>query len=205
MPQLEKQILEYLEKNLPGNRYNHICGVVELADKLAKRHGLNARKARLAGALHDVARCWNAGKLRRYAKTHRLQAPDLKFLMKHQPNLLHAYVGADLARREFGVRDKDILSAVSKHSLGAMQMSRFDHCVYLADLLAPDRTFYGVDDLRKLAFKDMKAAFREGVAAKIRYVLKCNEPLHPEVIRIWNHVAGKNSGRSRVGSARKNS
>lgn len=184
---MERKILAYLKKELTGERYAHVLGVMGLAEKLALRHGLDAEKARLAGALHDVARCWSDDKLKLYAKSRRLRVPDIAFVLKHQPILLHSYVGADIARRKFKIRDREILSAVAKHSLGSVQMTNFEMCVYMADLLAPDRDFYGAESLRKMVFNDLRAAFREGIAVKIRYVLKLGEPLHPEVLRIWNH------------------
>ncbi len=186
---MEKRILVHLKKTLTGERYDHVLGVMALAEKLARRHGLDAAKARLAGALHDVARCWSDQKLRLYAKSRRLRVPDLAFVLKHQPILLHSYVGADIARRKFKIKDREILSAVAKHSLGSVRMTDFERCVYMADLLAPDRDFYGAESLRKMVFNDLRAAFREGIAVKIRYVLKLGEPLHPEVVRIWNHEA----------------
>lgn len=185
---MENKILEYQRKNLPQDRYVHILGVTELAGRLAMSHGLDPLRARLAGALHDTARCWSKRRLLDYVRRYRLKIPFPEFTVRYQPVLLHSYVGADLGRRKFGITDKEVLSAVAKHSLGSEKMTRFEKCVYLADLLAPDRNFYGADALRKRMFKDLDEAFLQGVAVKIKYVVGRGEPLHPEVVRIWNHL-----------------
>ncbi len=183
----EAKVLDFLKRTLTDERRRHVLGVVELAGKLAERFGLDSDRVRLAGALHDVARCWTQEELHRYTRKYRVRVPDLKFILKYQPILLHSYVGAHIARRRFKIKDREILSAIAKHSLGSIKMTAFEKCVYMADLLAPDRDFYGADRLRETVFKDLDLAFREGIAVKIRYVLGRNEPLHPEVIRIWNH------------------
>lgn len=193
MQTMENEILEYQRKNLPRDRYEHVLGVTDLAGKLAEKHGLDAARARLAGALHDTARCWSKARLLRYVRRYSVKVPELGFVVRHQPVLLHGYVGAHLARRQFGIKDREILSAVAKHSLGSDKMTRFEKCVYLADLLSPERNFYGADALRELMLKNLDQAFLQGIAVKIRYVVGRGEPLHPEVVRIWNRLT---SGRA---------
>jgi predicted HD superfamily hydrolase involved in NAD metabolism len=75
--------------------------------------------------------------------------------------LLHARLGAALAREQFGVTDAEILSAIEKHTNGAEQMSPLDCVVYLADSLEPNRTFSERAALWDLAQRDLAAATRE--------------------------------------------
>jgi predicted HD superfamily hydrolase involved in NAD metabolism len=112
--------------------------------------------------------------------------PGIEFIRKHQPLILHGFVGADLARRLFGVRDKEVLSAVAKHTLAAEKMSRLEKVVYLADHLSPDRKSTGVDDLRRLAREDLDRAFLESLRNKMIFILMKNQPLHPGAEKIWN-------------------
>jgi predicted HD superfamily hydrolase involved in NAD metabolism len=101
-------------------------------------------------------------------------------------------VGADIARKKFCVWDREVLSAVAKHSLGSVRMTPFEKLIYVADLLAPDRDFEGVFALRRLAFRNLDRAFFEGVRVKMLYLLKSGQPVHPECLRVWNHsVCGK--------------
>src|SRR5947208_1420350 len=115
---IDKQIFPFLKENLPEERWRHVQSVTEFAGELAGRHGLDRERARLAGALHDIARCWSLEKLVKYVQGRNLKVPEPEFTIRHKPILLHSYVGADLARSRFGVSDGEILSAIEKHSLG---------------------------------------------------------------------------------------
>ena len=88
------------------------------------------------------------------------------------PVVLHARLGAELARERFGVDDEAVLSAIRKHTLADAVMSPLDAVVYLADGLEPGREFAGRAELAALAFRDLDAAMREVLASSIAY-LRC--------------------------------
>lgn len=184
---IEDKIIPFLKKTLPAERMKHVLGVMALSEKLATRHGLSRPRAKLAAALHDIARCWDKNKLIEYAQARRLKVPDKKFVCKVQPVLLHSYVGADLARRMFHVRDRQILAAISKHSFASLKMNAFEKVIYLADLVAPDRNFPEIYSLRILAFKDLDRAFVGGLRAKMVYLLRTNDLIHPSAVPVWNY------------------
>jgi predicted HD superfamily hydrolase involved in NAD metabolism len=83
------------------------------------------------------------------------------------PIVLHARLGAELAREHFGVDDEAILSAIRKHTVAAARMSRLDELLYLADGLEPGRTFRERAALERLAFRDVDAAMLETLRATI--------------------------------------
>ena len=185
------EIMPYLRKNLTKERLGHTMAVALLAQRLAHRHGLNPERARLAALLHDSAKCrkgrYAKGKeLVKYARKYKVKAPDMEETCRERPKLLHAYVGAHLAKRRFGVRDKQVLSAISKHTLGSEAMSDFDKCVFMADLVSYDRKFGGVRRLRNLAMKDLDRAFIEGLRIKLCSTVRDGQWVHPESVRVWN-------------------
>ena len=184
-------ILPYLRKNLPSKRLGHVMGVTHLARVLARRHGLDPERATLAGLLHDAAKCWTAKKLVAYVRRHRVLVPDLEHTIRVQPHLLHAYAGAHFARTNFGVRDRTVLSAIAHHTLGSVPMTRFDKCVYVADLAAPDRLFKSAEDLRKLALRNLDRAFVEAVRIKLNDLIRRGEFIHPEAVRVWNRYVDR--------------
>ena len=51
---------------------------------------------------------------------------------------LHAPVSAYIAEKEFGVTDKEILSAIRWHTLGKLNMTDFEKIVFLADKIEPN-------------------------------------------------------------------
>jgi predicted HD superfamily hydrolase involved in NAD metabolism len=136
-------------------RYEHVVRVARCADVLAQHHGVDAAKARVAGLLHDLARLYGGPRL--LEECERRAIPVGSFERSH-PVVLHAPLGAALASELFGIEDRDVLSAIAKHTLGAAEMSPLDCIVYLADSLEPKRDFPERDRLWRQALLDLRAA-----------------------------------------------
>ena len=137
------------------HRYAHILRVARTAEALAAAHGVDARQARIAGLLHDLARLYPSERLLRESAERGLAIGEFE---RSNPVVLHAPLGAELAREWFGVEDEAILSAIRKHTLGAATMSPLDEILYLADGLEPGRDFPARATLLALAFEDLSAA-----------------------------------------------
>lgn len=140
------------------HRYAHSVRVARCADILAMRHGVSAKKARAAGMLHDLARLYSTERL---IAESQARGMAISATEREHPTLLHARLGAALARERFGIEDAEVLSAIEKHTLGADEMSPLDCVVYLADSLEPHRTFAERAELWQLALRDLRAATRE--------------------------------------------
>jgi predicted HD superfamily hydrolase involved in NAD metabolism len=140
------------------HRYAHSVRVARCADILAMRHGVSTRKARVAGMLHDLARLYSSERLiaESQGRGFAISAAE-----REHPTLLHARLGAALARELFGIDDPQVLSAIEKHTLGAEEMSPLDCVVYLADSLEPHRSFVERNELWQLALRDLRAATAE--------------------------------------------
>lgn len=144
-----------------------MVGVARLADRLAAHYGEDARKARTAGMLHDLARLYSAQRL--LDECERREMPVDAFERAH-PIVLHARLGAELARERFGIDDEAVLSPIRKHTVAAADMSRLDELVYLADGLEPGRNFPERAALERLAFRDVDAAMLETLRASIAFL-----------------------------------
>lgn len=140
------------------HRYAHSVRVARYAELLARRHGVDPRKARVAGMLHDLARLYSAERLLAESAARGLPIGARE---REHPTLLHAALGAALAREKFGVEDPEILSAIEKHTLGADEMSPLDCVIYLADSLEPNRKFVERAHLWDRAQNDLRGATQE--------------------------------------------
>src|SRR5258708_3701643 len=169
-------------------RFAHSKSVARLAGELGEKHGWDPKKARLAGLLHDWAKEWNPADLMKYVKKHRLKVPGYKFVVKTSPNVLHAYVGADTVQRQGFIRDKNSLSAIRSHTLGALVMNQEQKILYVADLASYDRRFQEAGKIREMAFSNLNEGFAAAVALKISAHLRKRKPLHPLTIAVWNRV-----------------
>jgi nicotinate-nucleotide adenylyltransferase len=181
-------LLGRLRATLNPGRFEHTVNVATLAAELARAHGVDEEKARLAGLLHDMGRRFRPHELAAYARRRRLPAPRRADLIAREPMLLHAYASADLARRELGVTDPEILSAVSKHTLGGARLSPLDKVLYVADACSADRTHRGVASARRLAFRDLDAALRRCVADKLAHARARGAWIHPASLALWNSL-----------------
>lgn len=148
------------------DRYAHSVRVARCAEVLAQRHGVETRKARLAGMLHDLARLYSASRLIQEAEARGLRIHPFE---RAHPTLLHARLGAAIARERFGVEDAEVLSAIEKHTTGSGEMSPLDCIVYLADSLEPGRSFTDRASLWHLATRDLAAAMREVLSMTFRH------------------------------------
>ena len=120
------------------HRYEHVVRVARLAERLAATHGVDTLRARLAGLLHDLARLYPAERLLRECSERGLPIGPFE---RSNPIVLHARLGAELARERFGVDDPGVLSAIRKHTVADGVMTPLDAVVYLADGLEPGRSF----------------------------------------------------------------
>jgi len=151
------------------HRYAHSLRVARLAASLARRHGVDARQAMLAGLLHDLARLWSPQRLIAAAVAYGIEIDA--FAQAH-PLVLHAPVGAALAAKEFGIADPAIIQAISRHTVGAKSMTPLDAILFLADALEPGRRFTERIDLLTLAYADLERGLRAVYASTVAYLLR---------------------------------
>ncbi len=148
-------------------RYAHVVRVARCAELLAQRHRLPTAKARLAGLLHDLARLYSGPRLIQECRARQIAIGEFE---RRHPIVLHAPLGAALAREDFDVEDDDVLSAIAKHTVGSGDMSPLDCVVYLADSLEPGRDFPERSELWDLATHDLAAAMGATIRHSLRYL-----------------------------------
>jgi len=149
------------------HRWTHTLAVARVAEALAAAHGGDPGRARIAGLFHDLARLYPAERLLNEC-TQRGLAIDA--FERANPIVLHARLGAELAREMFGVDDEAVLSAIRKHTLGDAVMSPLDVVVYLADALEPGRDYAERGGFLTLAFADLDAAMRSVLASTLAHL-----------------------------------
>ena len=161
------------------HRYAHVLRVARMAEALARAHGADPLQARTAGLLHDLARLYPAERLLRECAERGMAIDAFE---RAQPVVLHARLGAELARERFGADDPAVLSAIRKHTLADAVMSPLDKVVYLADGLEPGRDFADRAALAALAFCDLDAAMRAVLASSIAYLRERGLAIAPQTL-----------------------
>ena len=144
------------------HRYEHTVRVARCADVLAQRHGLDARKARLAGMLHDLARLYPGPRLIAECE---LRAMPISAFERANPIVLHARLGASIAQEAFGVHDPEVLSAIEKHTVGdAIDVAARLRASISPTGLEPGRDFPHARELWELATRDLDEGMRRRAA-----------------------------------------
>jgi predicted HD superfamily hydrolase involved in NAD metabolism len=161
------------------HRSAHTLRVARMAAALARTHRLDPERARLAGMLHDLARLWPAERLLRECADRALPIDAFE---RANPIVLHARLGAELARERFGVQDPDVLSAIRKHTVADAVMTPLDQVVYLADGLEPGRDYGERAALAALAGRDLAAATRATLANTLTHLRGRGLPIAPQTL-----------------------
>lgn len=145
-----------LQKELTKKRYTHTLGVSYTAAALAMKHGYDIKKAQVAGLLHDCAKCNTDEKMLEKCKKNKIMITDVE---KRNPYLLHAKLGACLAKKQYGIEDEEILSAIAYHTTGKPAMSELEKIVFISDYIEPNRKeIRGLPQIRKIAFENLDEA-----------------------------------------------
>lgn len=163
-----EKIKEYLKENLRENRYNHTLGVVLTAKKLAVINNVDENKAEIAALAHDVAKNMTIYQLKDIIKKNNI---ELSYEEEQTPELWHSIVSPIIGKKVFNIEDEEILSAMRWHTTGKENMSNLDKIIYVADMIEPNRNFFGVDKIREEVFKDLDKGILMAMTHTIRYLL----------------------------------
>jgi predicted HD superfamily hydrolase involved in NAD metabolism len=187
----EEATLAKLRDMLDEESFQHALHVRDFALKLAQGKGVKRQRVVAAALLHDVAKGLDREEMFRHAASYGIPlAPG------HTVNYktLHQHVGAAMAKREFGIYDAPVLSAISKHATGDTHMAKLDIIIYLADSLEESRDFEGVEELRQLALRDLDEAFYQTLRRTMIYVLERSLYLDERSVKAYNAACLKKGG-----------
>lgn len=171
------QIRKTLYKELDKDRYYHTLGVMYTAASMAMCHGADLEKAMYAGLLHDCAKCISDNDKIRLCKKYHLNVTETE---RKNPGLLHAKLGAYLAKHKYKVSDQEILNAIASHTTGRPEMSLLEKIIYIADYMEPGRRkLPNMEVIRELAFKDIDQCLYQMLNDSLTYLERTNKAVDP--------------------------
>jgi predicted HD superfamily hydrolase involved in NAD metabolism len=166
----------FARERLSDKRYDHTVRVADTAESLARKHGLDPDRTRLAALLHDAARETEPEEYLRLADEWGLPVGEPE---RQSPKLLHGPVAAELARRELGVEDEEVLSAIRAHTVGRAGMEPIALALYVADKIEPARDYPSVQRIRGLAREDLREAAAESLRRAVAHNERRGKSIHP--------------------------
>ena len=172
-----KEIICRLRKELDFKRYEHTCGVAYTSAALAMRWDADVNKSYLAGLLHDCAKGMSDDDRLDICKKKGIYVSEVEH---DNPSLLHAKVGAYLAKTVYEIDDEDILSAITYHTTGRAEMTLLEKIVFSADYLEPNRNHDPeLPMIRRMAFTDLDEAILKIYENTMRHLKNSTKVLDP--------------------------
>ncbi len=169
------EMREKLKERLSERRFEHSLGVEYTATAMAMCHGVDLEKAAIAGLLHDCGK--NLPAAEKIAKCEKYGLPISAYERKN-PELLHAKLGAAIAKDKFKIKDREILSAITWHTTGCPNMSDLDKIIYIADFIEPNRKMLPeMEAIRKEAFTDLDVCLTHILSNILEYLKRKGETI----------------------------
>lgn len=187
-----------IETEMSPKRRRHTYGVRDTALELLTRYGDPTRRAReggwtmaeqaeIAALCHDLYRGVPAETLNGLVR--RMGLDEARYI--DQVNLAHGKVAARAMEEIYGIRDREVLDAVSYHTTGRAGMSLLEKIIYLADGIEPSRDYPGVDLLRRTAKEDLDAACLAALRGSAAHVREEGGRLDPDTPEAIEYLAAR--------------
>lgn len=177
------EVLSQMKDSLSDFRYSHCLRVEKVSRGLAAEFGGDVERAGLAGLLHDYAKERSDQEFIDVIKNKHL---DPK-LLKYNNAIWHGIVGAEIVKDELGIYDEDVLNAIRRHTVGDVQMTQIDKCVFVGDFIEPERDFPGIVEARSYAKKSLDSAVAYELKHSIQHLISKNREIYPETFISYNY------------------
>lgn len=166
-----------LAKVLKKGRYKHTIGVMYTAGSMAMRYGENIETAMLAGLLHD---CGKYGSEEEQIALCRRSGIELTEHELEVPALIHAKLGAYLAKEKYKIQDDAVLNAILYHTTGRPDMTMLEKIIFLSDYIEPGRRqIPSLDEIRRITFIDIDKAVQLCAENTLDYLKESGRPVDP--------------------------
>jgi predicted HD superfamily hydrolase involved in NAD metabolism len=148
---------------------------------------VDPHRAEVAALLHDVADSLSERELLEAAQRYGI---PVSLTEARVPRLLHAPVGAEILRTEWGITDDEVLDAVRYHISGAPVMSPLVKVVFVADKIEParDRHYGGLGLIRAIARTDLDEAVLRLYAWRMSTLVEAGERVDEQLVTARNSL-----------------
>lgn len=184
----ENEMLKKLKATQHEHRFNHTLGVVSEAERLAPMLGVNVEKARIAALLHDCAKNLDEAAGEDFAALCQKYGVRLDDCARKEKALVHAFLGAAVAYKDYGIEDNEILEAIYYHTTARANMTPLEKIIYIADMTEPGRTIEQAKEIRRLADEDIDEALIYSIGCSIKHVIKKGTLIHPDSVHALNYL-----------------
>ena len=147
-------------------RFEHTLSVTDLCIEIAKANKIdNLEKIVISALLHDI------GKEMPMEEQKKIMVERYSEYLDLHPVIWHQFIGAYLAEKDFGIKDKEILDAIKYHTTANSNMSDTAIIVYCADKIEPTRGFDSTDLINAMK-SSLNNGFVEVLKSNVEYYEK---------------------------------
>ena len=125
-----RSLIDKLRGYLDEERFSHTYHVVKRGLEICKEE--ECEDVFIACLLHDCAKFITPDDYAKYGFKPQADMPK---------SVVHSFLGAEVAKRDFGVTNGQILDAIAYHTTGRPNMTRLDKIVYVADKTEDTRPY----------------------------------------------------------------
>lgn len=180
-----RQLQKELKKDLKKDRFEHTIGVMYTAASLAMRYGADLEQSLTAGLLHDCAKAYSVEEQIEYCKKKKIQLTSGELAM---PALIHAKMGAYLAKHRYKIDDSDVIHAIRWHTTGRPDMTLLEKIIYIADYIEPNRKMIpALPEIRTLAFQDLDRAVASSAKGTLKHLSSCKAEADPMTVDTYQY------------------
>lgn len=184
----ENEMLTKLKATQHERRFNHTLGVVSEAERLAPKFGVDVEKAKLTALLHDCAKNLDEATGENFFVLCQKYGVKLDECARNENALVHAFLGAAVAYKEYGIEDNEILEAIYYHTTARANMTPLEKLIYIADMTEPGRTIEQAKEIRRLVETDIDEALIYAIGCSIKHVIKKGTLIHPDSVHALNYL-----------------
>lgn len=161
----------------------HSLRVAKEAKILAERYGIDKKKVKIAGLLHDISGIYPNNERLKIAEELGL---DIFEEEKVLPLILHQRISEAMAEELFGVHDKEILSAIGCHTTLKANASKMDMVLFVADKIQWDKE--GLPPYLDELEKALSVSLKDGTFNYIKYQLEHVKIVHPWLMEAYSDL-----------------
>ncbi len=147
-----------LKNSLTEKRYQHTLRTLQKAMELSLCIECDREVVFWAALLHDCAK---------YTVPTEEQKAQLGDFAGYD-KIIHAPLGAIVAREEYGIMDERILNAIKYHTTGRADMTNEEKIVFLADATEDGREYPNVEHIRRAT----EISIDDGILASLESVVE---------------------------------
>lgn len=173
-----------LKKILSEKRYKHSLGVMKKAEELAKLYGEDLYIAALTGLAHDIGKEISNEEKLKYIEENNIRADEIE---KHNIGLLHAKIGADIAKKKYGFTE-DMQKAIQYHTVANPNMNLLAKIIFVADKIEENRSYEKVYELREIARTNLDSCMLAILDYTIKENIDKGKLVHPDSVLTRNSL-----------------